>query len=208
MWPTSLALLLGGLLAAAPAGALEPTPSLWRDLGPGGPVGDLKARRAGDVVTIVVDERSRASRAIDTSLERKGSFSSALTPPTLAKPDWLAGLLDDLGRLGAAGTSASTFDGKGSHDRSDLTSATLTARVVRVLDNGLLLVEGRRMVTVGDEVQTVVVSGLVRPEDVRDDNTVLSSRVAEADVRLEGRGSLTRRQRPGLWQRLVDWLGL
>jgi flagellar L-ring protein precursor FlgH len=208
VWPTSLGLTLAILALAPAASAADTTPSLWASGTPGGLVGDLKARRAGDVLTIVIDERSSASRSLDTSLSRKGNFSSSLTPPTLTKPDWLAGLLDDLARLGAAGSSQSTFDGKGSQDRIDATSATLTARVVRVLDNGLLVIEGRRMVTVADEAQTIVVSGLIRPEDIRDDNTVLSSRIAEADVRLEGRGSLTRRQRPGLFQRLFDWLGL
>ncbi len=208
MWRTSLALAAIALALAPAARAADPTPSLWAPSGPGGLAGDLKARRAGDVITIVVDERSAASRSVDTSLSRKGDFSSRLSPPTLTKPDWLAGLLDDLARLGASGSSQSAFDGAGKHDSSGAASATLSAHVVRVLDNGLLLIEGRRMVTVADETQTIVVSGLVRPEDVRDDNTVLSSRVAEAEVRLESRGSLTRRQRPGLFQRFVDWLGL
>ncbi|HXG04397.1 MAG TPA: flagellar basal body L-ring protein FlgH [Candidatus Binatia bacterium] len=208
MWRTSLGLAWAVLALAPAAPAADATPSLWAPTGPGGLLGDLKARRAGDVLTIVVDERSSASRSLDTSLSRKGDFQSRLTPPTLAKPDWLAGLLDDLARLGASGASQSTFQGTGSQDRTEVTRAMLTVRVVRVLDNGLLLVEGRRMVTVADEAQTLVVSGLVRPEDVGDDNTVLSSRVAEADVRLEGRGSLTRRQRPGIFQRLFDWLGL
>ncbi len=90
----------------------------------------------------------------------------------------------------------------------DRTTATLSARVTRVLDNGNLVIEGRRLVKVNDETQILVVSGVVRPYDVAPDNTVLSSRLADGEVRLEGRGVVSDRQRPGLLQRIFDFLGL
>ncbi len=193
---------LGVALAcsAAPAAAQ----SLWSDRS-GSLVTDLRARRAGDIVTILIDEQSSADKHAETDLQRDSSFSSTLTPPAFERPAWLRKLLVS---LQTSGTGASKYEGDAKTTRVDRTTATLSARVTRVLDNGNLVIEGRRLVKVNDETQILVVSGVVRPYDVAPDNTVLSSRLADGEVRLEGRGVVSDRQRPGLLQRIFDFLGL
>jgi flagellar L-ring protein precursor FlgH len=178
--------------------------SLW---GPrsGSLVTDIRASRAGDLLTVLVDEQAQGSKTGETKLSRDGSFANALTYAPTGERKWLQDLLD---WIRVAGTGRSDYKGAGSTTRTDRATATLTARVVRVLDNGALLIEGRRLVVVHDETLTLVLSGLVRREDVGPDNLVRSSQIADAEIRVEGRGVISRRQQPGLFQRLFDWLGL
>ena len=84
----------------------------------------------------------------------------------------------------------------------------MPARVVKVLDNGNMVVEGRRSVIVNDETQVITLSGVIRPQDITSTNTVLSSQVADAEIQMVGRGVLAEAQRPGILYRLLDWLRL
>jgi flagellar L-ring protein precursor FlgH len=198
----------GGRLALvallALAASVADAQSLWSERS-GSLVVDLRARRAGDILTIVIDEQSAAEKRAETVLDRDSSFSSELTPPAFDKPKWLREFLVS---LQTSGEGASNYDGDGKTTRTDRATGVLTARVTRVLDNGNLVLEGRRLVKVNEETQTLVVSGVVRPYDVGPDNTVASSRIADGEVRLEGTGSVSDRQRPGLIQRIFDFLGL
>lgn len=195
-----LCIAAGLLVWAAPVAAQ----SLWTDRA-GSLVSDLRARRAGDVLTILIDEQSTAEKRAETDLQRDSAFSSRLTPPAFERPGFLRRFLLS---LATSGEARSDYEGQGRTTRTDRATGILTARVVRVLDNGDLLVEGRRLVKVNDETQTLVVSGIVRPWDIAPDNTVLSSRIAEGEVRVEGTGAVSDRQRPGLIQRIFDFLGL
>jgi flagellar L-ring protein precursor FlgH len=192
--------LIAALLApAVPAGAQ----SLWTNNG--SLVSDLRARRAGDIVTILIDEQSTADKRAETDLKRDSSFSSRFIPPAFEKPKELR---DFLAALVTSGTGKSEYTGDGKTTRTDRATGIVTAKVMRILDNGNLVIEGRRVVKVNEETQTLVVSGIVRPQDIQPDNTVISSRIADGEVRLEGDGSVSDRQKPGLIQRIFDFLGL
>ena len=195
-----LCLVAALLLAGSPAAAQ----SLWSERS-GSLVTDLRARRAGDLVTILIDEQSTADKRAETDLSRDSSFSSRLTPPGFVRPKELR---DFLTTLAADGASKSNYAGDGKTTRTDRATGIVTAKVMRVLDNGNLVIEGRRLVKVNQETQTLVVSGIVRPQDVLPDNTVASSRIADGEVRLEGSGTVSDRQKPGLIQRVFDFLGL
>ena len=164
---------------------------------------DVKAARAGDIVTILVDEQSTAEKKAETELNREGDYDSSLSLPKF-HPRWLRDFLE---QFQTTGTGNSEFTGKGSQKRTERATATITAKVIRVLDNGNLVIEGRRLVVVQDETQTIVVTGLVRAVDVLGDNTVRSSQIADGEVRIEGKGAISLRQKPGLFQRVFDWLG-
>jgi flagellar L-ring protein precursor FlgH len=84
--------------------------------------------------------------------------------------------------------------------------ARLTARVVRVLDNGNLLIEGRRQLTLNAEDQFIVITGVIRPEDIAADNWVLSSNIADARILYTGSGVLADKQHPGWMTRALDWV--
>jgi flagellar L-ring protein precursor FlgH len=178
--------------------------SLW-SLTSGSLVSDTRAMRAGDLLTIVVDEESSGEKSGQTKLKRESSFSGQLDLPRADYPEWLR---DIRLRLQTSGSGSSNFEGTGSTARTDRATAQITARVMRVFENGNLLVEGRRVIVVHDETQTIVLSGIVRPQDITTDNTVKSAFVADAEVRIEGRGIVSERQRPGIIMRILDFFGL
>jgi flagellar L-ring protein precursor FlgH len=194
--------------------------SLWRD---GSLYADFRARAIDDIVTILIVEESASSRAVSTKSEKDttrtaavGKFPTFLDPVAkkLVKPVTrpLVGYQDpstylqdsltlDLGTKGK-------HEGKGGIDRTERLTGQIAARVVKVLDNGNLVIEGRRAVVLNDETQVVTISGVVRPQDVTAQNTVLSSQIADAEVQMEGSGVLAEAQRPGILYRILDWLGL
>lgn len=190
-------LLVGGWPVIATA------QSLWNARA-GSMVTDIRASRAGDIVTILVDEQSTADKKAETKLNRDGDYESLLSIPKFHP----RALRQFLQQFETTGSGTSDFTGKGNQARTDKATATIAGKVVRALDNGTLLLEARRMVVVQDETQTIVVTGLVRTVDVLPDNTVRSSQIADAEIRIEGQGAISLRQKPGLFQRVFDWLGL
>jgi len=98
------------------------------------------------------------------------------------------------------------FRGGGSTTRGGSLNARMTAQVVDVLPNGVLRIEGRQTIIVNGEEQVIVVSGLVRPQDIKPDNTVLSTFVADATITYQGTGPIGDKQQPGLLTRLLNWL--
>ncbi len=199
----ALLVLAVGLLAATPALAQ----SLWRDGAVGASIfADHRARAVNDIVTIVVVEQSTSSRSASTSTSKNTSRTASLNDfPGLALPTRNARAAANL-KLDLEGKAE--HEGKGAIDRSDRLTAQIPARVVKVLDNGNLVIEGRRAVLVNDETQVATISGVVRPQDITGTNTVLSSQIADAEVQLVGRGLLAEAQRPGLIYRILDWLRL
>lgn len=198
-------------ILAITASALTATPALAQSLFRDGSSGanlfaDHRARAVNDIVTIVVVEQSTQSRSANTTTSKSTSRTASLNDfPGLALPTRNAKAAANL-KLDLAG--AAEHEGKGSIDRSDRLTAQIPARVVKVLDNGNLVIEGRRAVLVNDETQVATISGVVRPQDITGANTVLSSQIADAEVQVVGNGVLAEAQRPGIIYRLLDWLGL
>ena len=155
---------------------------------------DHKAYRVGDVVTVQVLENSSASTSTDTTTQRKNNLNATLiTPPS---------------RQQAVGLAVSgDFDGGGSTQRSNRLLATLTVSVREVLPNGDLQVGGEQILTVNGEQHRVQLEGRVRPQDISDANSVLSTRLADARITYVGAGDLSERQKRSLWRSVLDWLG-
>jgi flagellar L-ring protein precursor FlgH len=168
--------------------------SLWRD-GPRGVLfTDVRATRLGDLVTVIVAESSSSNRTAETNL-KKESFNKF----NLAN---LFGSTPSKGQFDFTGNNEQKANGN--ITRQDGVTAQIPARVVKVLENGLLVLEGRRAIVVNDETQTLAFSGVVRPEDIGPDNVVQSTQIADAEVTVLGKGVLAEKQRPGILQRLFD----
>jgi flagellar L-ring protein precursor FlgH len=101
-------------------------------------------------------------------------------------------------------SSASTFAGTGSTARNGQLSGTIAVRVAREMPNGDLFLEGTKVVMINTEEYHLYVSGLVRPTDIQQDNSVLSSRIADAQIEFTGRGDVADQQRKGWGARLLD----
>jgi flagellar L-ring protein FlgH len=147
-------------------------------------VRDPRAGRVDDVVTILVNESASAATTGATATSRKSSVAASITSLPGIKSAAATALLANL-----AHTSNDTeLNGQGTTSRTTTLSTNLTARVVHVLPNGFLVIEGIKNVQINSEWQTVTVRGVVRPADLAPDNTVPSDRIAQLDVKLDGKG--------------------
>ena len=143
---------------------------------------DLRASQIDDVVTIVVLENASAVASGVTNTARKSSATNSIAS--------LAGILPAAGRLAnlANVTNAQQLQGTGQTSRTITLSTTLSARVVEVTANGMLVVEGTKDIAVNSEKQNIHVRGLVRPEDLTTANTVQSTQVTNLQVQVTGKG--------------------
>jgi len=188
-----LVLFLG---AAAMPAACE---SLWAKNPPGNLCRDTKARRVGDLLTIVIDEQSEVSKESSRSTRKE---TAAELGVDLFR---LFGLEGDAGDLpGLKWDSSREFDGEAEYASTDSFSKRLSVIVKEVLPNGDLLVEGRRQISTQGDETTITISGIVRPVDIREDNSVLSELVADARITYESTGPAAENTTRGWFLRLLD----
>jgi flagellar L-ring protein precursor FlgH len=159
---------------------------------------DFKARYVNDVVTIRVSETTQAVASADATSSKSTSATAGF--------DNLFGVEKKIKELPSmvAGKSDSSFEGKGSTSRATKLETSLTARVIDVLPNGYLVVEGKREIRVNNESQSVYLTGVVRPEDINANNVVPSSAVAQMSVRVQGRGVVSQPIKPGWLYRILN----
>jgi flagellar L-ring protein precursor FlgH len=178
---------------------LEPAAnSLWR---PGARAffKDQRAKQVGDVMTVVVNiQNETAQLQQQTQRTRSGSSESATITNFFG-----------LGAIGSPNpainaTSDSNFDGKGTASRSETVIVKLAAVVLQVLPNGNLAVAGRQEIRVNNDLRELKVAGVIRPEDIRSDNTITSEKIAEARISYGGRGIITDVQQPRYGQQIFD----
>jgi flagellar L-ring protein precursor FlgH len=183
--------------------------SLYSDSGQQYLFSDNRARNVGDLLVIRVVETSRGTNSTETSTEKDSSneysvgaaFGRSTVSPMLVG-SLLAG---DVGIEPVLSTSSvSQTDATGETNRQNTLNAPVGARVVQVLPNGVLQVEGARKIRINDETQILVVSGLVRSRDIGTDNTVLSTQLADSTIDLYGEGVLADKQKSGWLTRLLD----
>jgi flagellar L-ring protein precursor FlgH len=165
---------------------------------------DMKARRRGDTVTIVISETASASKEAKTGTSRDSSVSAGIPALMgLQNNGFVKNNFADLAKLISASTGSS-FKGAGSTSRQENLNATITARVVDVLPSGNLMIEGRRNIRVNEEDQIIVLEGTVRSRDIAPDNTVNSIYIADARISYSGRGIISDRQSPGWLMNIID----
>jgi len=165
---------------------------------------DMKARRRGDIITVVISEQASASKQASTGTKRGSSISAGIPKllglETTGIRNWA-----DLSDLLNASFS-SKFDGTGSTSRQETLQATISAKVLDVIPNGNLLIEGRRNVKVNNEDQIIVLTGTVRGRDVSSDNTINSALIADARIAYSGKGIISDRQKPGWLMNAIDYV--
>jgi flagellar L-ring protein precursor FlgH len=165
---------------------------------------DTSAARVGDIVVIKIDEKDTASHAANTKLNRADDTNYGV-PNMVGFVAALKAKYPDVDPAKLFSTTSSQkFSGEGAVTREGVVTATLPVRVAEVMPNGDLYVEGTKVVMVGDEEHHIYMSGLVRKLDLADDSSVLSSRIADAEIEYTGRGDISDTQRRGWLARLAS----
>ena len=179
--------------------------SLWRDTA--SLYEDVKARRLNDLVTIRVLENITGSGKADTSTNKASSLDVGVDKFFGAPLNLNANNLYGHGNTfspGVKGSATNDFKGSGETTREGTLVGTITAKVVEVMPNNNLVLEARKELTINNEKQILVLRGMIRPDDILVDNTVLSTRISDAKIYFVGDGVVQDKQRPGWLVRILD----
>src|SRR3982750_1705217 len=178
--------------------------SLWRN-GSRAFFRDQRAARIGDLLTVTVNITDKANIANETQRSRSNKEDSGISDFIGAKTLGVQAQKVLPGRILTADSTA-TSDGKGSVNRQEALQTNVAAVVTQVLPNGNLVVEGKQEIRVNFEIRELIVAGIVRPEDIQSDNTIDSSKIAQARIAYGGRGQITDVQQPRYGQQVLDVL--
>ncbi|MCH7861755.1 flagellar basal body L-ring protein FlgH [Sphingomonas sp. NPDC092331] len=184
--------------AAAATALLLAAPAAAQDLFKGGNwsamAADRRASGVGDAITVVVQQAAEASNTTQNATRKSTDVSGGLN----------AGSISESGQLSFGGG----YTGRGEVRRSERLVAQLSVTIEQVLPNGDYRIVGEQRLHVNGEKTLIAVRGRIRPEDIRSDNSVLSSRIADAQINYDGKGFVSRSARPGLLNRIFSLLGL
>jgi len=178
--------------------------SLFSDANPGF-LEDTRAVRVGDFVVLNIDENANAQGDANTSLTKQDNATASATALTGILPALKAGARNDptfaniISLLSNVG-----FTGSGTTERSGQLSGSIAVRVVKEMPNGDLFIEGTKVVLINNEEYHLYLSGLIRPTDIAQDNSVSSSRVADAQIEYTGRGDLADTNKRGWLTRALE----
>jgi flagellar L-ring protein precursor FlgH len=173
--------------------------SLWHDETSRAMFADKRAVGVGDILTVIVQENSSANKNNETKTEKNSSWTAAIT--SFLFPGW--GSLK--GSMPAVSYNSDLkHDGSGAINNSETIVAQVAVTVMDVLPNHNLVIQGTRETSFSGERQTIVLHGVVRPEDVTSTDTVLSYNVADATIQMVGKGTVTDTQRKGWFTKILD----
>lgn len=164
---------------------------------------DKKAKKVEDVITVLIVENAKATNDTKTATDKAQDASVDINPLTVG---WAGVPTEYTPKVGFGGGVKQKYNGQGKTSRSGDVKATLSARIVAVYDNGNLLIEGNKEVEINSEKEILRVSGIVRPEDISPDNTILSEKIADARIQYTGQGDNHQAARPGLLARFFNWI--
>ena len=165
-------------------------------------LGDRRAHRVGDVLTISLSETMAASKSNDSAIDRNGSFAVTLPKALFGAMGLNIPQVRDSANFDT--TTESKFSGTGSANQSNSIKGKLTVVVTRVYENGNLWVQGQKALSLNQGEEFVRVSGLIRPEDIGPGNIIDSSRLAQAQISYTGAGNIHDATRQGWFGRFFS----
>ena len=206
----SARLLTVALAAALSVAAVARGGSIWAKTKrhKKAPYSDDTARKVGDTLTIIIDERSvienETSRSLKKDTSRGAETGGTLDPANVIGP--VGKHVFDFPKLNLSSKSSTKFDGSANYDSDRSVLDQITVTVEDVLPNGNLVVIGKRTRQVAGDAQVVAVSGIVRPSDITFANAVSSAKVAAFHVCYQGRGQENLFTKPGWLARFLNWI--
>lgn len=177
--------------------------SLWNEATSKSMFADKRAGSVGDILTIIVQENTSSAKENSTKTAKNTGLDAAIN--TFLYSPAASGLLTKGGQLPAMKmASKNTFDGGGQIQNSEKLTTRIAVRVIDVLPNGSLVLEGRRQTKIAGETTDAVLRGVVRSEDVMANNTVFSYNVADASIQYLSKGPVSDSQRKGWFTKIWD----
>ena len=167
--------------------------------------GDPKARKVGDLLTVIIEEESSTKMDAKNSSKKtsKAAGSMSFGHP---KIDDRATAWTNVVIPAWSLETGRSFEGDGKMENKNKFTSKITVRVTDVMPNGNLLIEGKRSMIIQNESVIVIMTGTVRPRDISRDNIVKSSRIADTAVRYASSGPMIRSQKRGLLMSLLNWI--
>jgi flagellar L-ring protein FlgH len=156
---------------------------------------DVKAQRIGDVITVILKEKTQANKSAKTNTAKDSSLE--LPNPTILGRQPLIGRLP---LFNTSVDSSNSFDGKGDSSQSNSLSGDIAVTVMAAYPNGTLAVRGEKVLTLNQGSEFIRISGLVRAVDVTPQNTILSTQIADAQITYSGTGAVAESNQQG-------WMG-
>ncbi len=170
-------------------------------------VADFRARKVGDILTVKIEENLRGSKDVKTKTDKKTSVNVGLTGilglefNKQVSPHYPGQKVDATKAIGGVGQNK--FDSQGQTSGDTRLTGTISVRVVKKLPGGNLFIRGSREITINNETQYMILTGIVRPADIDHNNEVSSTKIADARITYTGGGYLSEMQHPGWLGRLL-----
>ena len=179
--------------------------SLWSGRQSYGLVADSRPTNVGDLVTISITETNKASEIANTATSKDSGVKVGINSLLgLSFPMKAFANKDVNVDTAVEGTVGNVSNGQGKTERQSSFTSYLTTRVIQVLPNQNLMIQGQRQMRINNETEVVMLTGIVRPQDIDRNNIVPSTKVAEARLTISGAGVVSDKQRVGWFQRIFD----
>jgi flagellar L-ring protein precursor FlgH len=169
---------------------------------------DHKAMHVNDIVTVVISENAKSSNSVDKSLSENdtsalggGTFTTGGGNPAVSA---YASSINGLTNVGFQAQSTSAYKGSGASNKNASFNTTVSARIVKVLQNGNYFINGRREIMIDDEKQIIHISGIIRPYDIDQNNNISSAQMSDAKILYNSEGDLDRATQQGWGTKLVQ----
>lgn len=176
----------------------DSNPSLYRD---------DRASQIGDIITVLIVEQAAMTQQATSNTTRDSNIKGEVK-------NWVnlqfKGIKVDTEQAGVLPKweidTQNEFEGTGSYKGDYAVTGTITTRVIDILTNGDLVIEGQSLVKNNEEENTIALSGIVRPQDIGPNNTILSTQVADKRIHVVGKGPINDKTKRGILGRLLDWV--
>ncbi|MFW5962064.1 MAG: flagellar basal body L-ring protein FlgH [bacterium] len=157
---------------------------------------DRQSFKVGDIITVLIEEEANANQSANTATSQDSSVGAG---PGLGIFDFIKQFSLDY---------SDSEDAEGATERSGSLAADITVQIENILSNGNFEIKGNKQIKINGEEQVIKLTGVIRPEDVTLENTILSKQVAQAAIEYEGvkGGVITQKQRPGVFTRILNWI--
>ena len=169
---------------------------------------DHKAMHVNDIVTVLITESAKSSNTASRALSKTDSLTlgggAAVNNGTSSTVDKYVNKLNNIANVGFSADSGSTFSGAGSTSKDASFTTTISARIIKVMQNGNYFIEGRREIMIDNEKQIIQLSGVIRPYDIDQDNLIQSSQIADAKIFYGNQGDMDRTTQRGWGSKIAN----